>query len=1021
LWFEMNKHSFFLFDRQDYELLKLVNLIIEDINKAGHLASLFDPALHPHGIKELAASREVRIAHAVMRLLGSLEVGRGSDRIEALRSLHDEVLSASPGHMPRNTARALLQIMKELVRAHGDTHRQLKFAHDFRMTASGKPRLVRAQLEKYHLIEMPEKWNQLAFDDHVHDVSTKGRKTPTHLIMDAWIKGIRELTVIYYNHVRPETAAELMEAAEIMGLNVRIGVSLIARFRNRYVHFIWTPRGFSDARDFLAFLKSEKMVDLFAEGKEVSCYQQQYVLNVLDRFNSTHGIAIKEKYGVSIPPLSREEFLAFVGYGQISLLHLGEFIYSYLEPLLVEKMTELRVRYRESAAEEKKQIEEYAGKLQHFDSEAIVEQYLRPLHNPSLPNPNQPGEQADTPAMLSQDPEALLSRLRNIHSGCRITLNLTGLELEDVLELLYECRGMITHLELFNLKDFDSGKTPDLKGITDLMIALNEGDVIGLKRIIKQLITRAEACETDDRVENLRKILHDIEGFRGAYRRTSLKGRIGSDSTGRSRHLHGMGFAVLDTLPSSAQRKLRREKGTAGRKIPVKVRSLLRITRIPAGGPSQQEMRWARIARKFLLPGFKREETWIADKEDVSFGSPGNLITLGGFRTDIDPLLLLAPPERVASHRLNWAYLNTGLKNGLKVTAGFTPAFLTFLWTKDWWLLGYFGAVIWFAITGFRNILQSVLGGGGVRRSPLLRWNDYVSWERISDSLLFTGFSVPLLDYLVKTVIFDRGFGITTATAPAILYTGIAFSNGLYLSSHNLLRGLPRAAVVGNFFRSILSIPVALTMNAAAGGLLVAAGVSGVDIILQKWAAIVSKGASDCVAGFIEGLADRAVNIQIRLEDYRLKLRQIFEAFSRMELHFPDDDILQLMESPEKFIYRLESQEKRLKRVVIINALDMLYFWMYQPRARSALSILLGGMGREELLFVLRSQLVLGLQREISILFIEGMVGENFSKALAFFLDRSAPYLKGLEDLVENCSSVEAVVSHTPGASLTDD
>jgi hypothetical protein len=142
-----------------------------------------------------------------------------------------------------------------------------------------------------------------------------------------------------------------------------------------------------------------------------------------------------------------------------------------------------------------------------------------------------------------------------------------------------------------------------------------------------------------------------------------------------------------------------------------------------------------------------------------------------------------------------------------------------------------------------------------------------------------------------------------------------------------------------------------LTMN-------VAAGVSGVDIILQKWAAIVSKGASDCLAGFIEGLADRAVNIQIRLEDYRTRLRQVFEDFSRMELHFPDDDILQLVESPDKFIYRLESHEKRLKRVVIINTLDMLYFWMYQPRVRSALAIILRGMGREEPLIVLRSQLV---------------------------------------------------------------
>ena len=84
------------------------------------------------------------------------------------------------------------------------------------MASSGKPRIVRAELEKYHLLEMPEEWNQLAFDHHVHDANTKGRKSPTHLVMDAWIKGVRFLTVVYYNYVEPKVAEELLEAATIL-------------------------------------------------------------------------------------------------------------------------------------------------------------------------------------------------------------------------------------------------------------------------------------------------------------------------------------------------------------------------------------------------------------------------------------------------------------------------------------------------------------------------------------------------------------------------------------------------------------------------------------------------------------------------------------------------------------------------------------------------------------------------------------------------------------------------------------
>ena len=169
--------------------------------------------------------------------------------------------------------------------------------------------------------------------------------------------------------------------------------------------------------------------------------------------------------------------------------------------------------------------------------------------------------------------------------------------------------------------------------------------------------------------------------------------------------------------------------------------------------------------------------------------------------------------------------MNTRLKNSLKVLIGFVPALATFALTKDWWVLAYGGAFIWFGITGLRNILQSVLGGGGLRRSPLLRWNSYVSWDRLTDSLLYTGFSVPLLDYLVKTVILDRGCGITTATHPYTLYTVMALANGVYLSSHNALRGFPRAVIAGNFFRSVLSIPIAIAFNSVAAAVLTAAGV----------------------------------------------------------------------------------------------------------------------------------------------------------------------------------------------------
>jgi len=401
-----------------------------------------------------------------------------------------------------------------------------------------------------------------------------------------------------------------------------------------------------------------------------------------------------------------------------------------------------------------------------------------------------------------------------------------------------------------------------------------------------------------------------------------------------------------------------------------------------------------------VFMGSRKTHDWIVEQVSARFTGKGNVITLGGVQKHADNgFSLTSNGSRKKARRLSWRYLNTGLKNILKIFIGFVPAFATFALTKDWWFLAYFGAFIWFGITGLRNILQSVLGGGGIKRSPLLRWNDYVKWERLADSLLFTGFSVPLLDYVAKTLILSRGFGITAASDPVALYGFMALTNGLYLCSHNIFRGLPKGAVYGNLFRSILSIPVALFFNWATAGILVAFQVPGVEDILQKWAAVISKGASDLVAGIIEGLADRYQNIRARIRDYRTKMGQIFETYARLELLFPETKTTEILKSPGKLSVAKSSEIRDLGKVIIIFSLDLLYFWMYQPRAGSALKVILKSLTREERRILVRSQQILARQKKISLLIVSGLLGKNFSKALSFYLDCSRGYLEALKKM----------------------
>ena len=997
-----------LFDPRDHELLDIVNEVLAHDSPSVHAKKRFYPAFHPRGIKEMAESRGLRMAYAAVRLIDSMSTGPSEERLVSLRSLRDEVLSAASGPLPINTARVLLQIMKELVRAHGDRPRQLQLAHDFRTTAAGKPRMVRRQMRLHHLLEMPEEWNQLAFDDHVHDANTKGRKTAAHLIMDAWIKGIRRIRVIYYNHIEPKNAAELMEAAQIMGITLRIGIEFPARFRNHYVQLIWVPHGFPDAQAFLCFLAEENVMALMDEGRKVSDYQQAHIIETLEVFNRSHRLHINTELGIELPPLDIRDFIDFVGPGQASLVHLGRFIHHRLLPLMARRVADLQAGWDRLPPKEQESARVLIAAMDRLEAPDIIEKYLKPEMTPAMSNPVTPDNSRPKPPLLALSPEELLDRLAQLHSGYHITMNLTDLRAEDVLEILYDCQGHITRLEIFNLKDHTNGKTDHLPDIHRLQQAINQGNTVVLKRFTRDLIERLEKIqppETAERVEKLRAILHDMATFQAFYKGTSLKSRIGSDSTGSTRGFHGMGLAIVDTLPPAARREVHRDAGTSRTLIPMHITTYPRKTYIPRA-QGRSIAKWLdRLPEFIILPdglGTAVRRDWVFEEDSTRMQTPGNIVTLGGLRPETGNGFLRSSHSPRDQDKNGGGYLNSRLKNILKVLLGFLPAFFTFALTKDWWLLAYGGALIWFAITGVRNILQSVLGGGGWRRSPLLTWNDYVSWDRLTDSLLFTGFSVPLLDYLVKTVLLDRGFDINTATAPVALYSIMALVNGVYLSTHNLFRGLPREAVIGNFFRSILSIPVALGINIIVGTAIGWTGRTGIESILQKWAAIISKAASDLVAGFIEGGADRITNIRTRQRDYEDVLGRLFDAYAQLELLHPETQALETFESPDPPANRPDTDAADLEKVVTIAVLDLLYFWMYQPRSRSAMRSVLARLSEDERKILDNCHHLLKRQRDICQMFMDGIIGRNFSRPLAFFLERSGEYHETWSKIIRN-------------------
>ena len=106
-----------------------------------------------------------------------------------------------------------------------------------------------------------------------------------------------------------------------------------------------------------------------------------------------------------------------------------------------------------------------------------------------------------------------------------------------------------------------------------------------------------------------------------------------------------------------------------------------------------------------------------------------------------------------------------------------------------------------------------------------------------------------------------------------------------------------------------------------------------------------------------------------------------------------------MLHSPKIFIETINYEARDLEKAFIVNALDLMYFWMYQPRARKALQEIVGDMSTEEWLILYRSQLILKRYKEISQIFVDGLVGKYFSKPLAFYLERYEDYLAGMAQI----------------------
>lgn len=725
---------------------------------------------HPQGVNRWFKRRRISIAESYLRVVRDLDSRHAVARLEALRTLANAAFHSTNLDYPLNTARVQIALIKQCVKHRNDKRRQLELLYDFSMSTRGQHQVIRKLCDELNIVELPEKGMTLAdhsygWDTHVHDTATSGRKNPTQLVIDAFIKGISRITVAYGSRSDIEMMSEAVEAGSLLGVEVRLALEFSVMEGEKRYHFHALLPELRNAEEIRSFFAGhEQDLGWFFEGLDINRSNRlDAARQLLEDFNREHLPAINEGFPESplyrLEPLTMEEFLASMPSTSITRLHLAEFLYAKYRPILRNRVWLFKV-LREKARHEAETAAD--GQQQAADRKArkknrkLYEEFysnlrdeLRDLSPDVLLTRYFEGPRTIEYRSRFEEIDSISRALRN--AGMRIRI-LHPMEhgIKEACDLLSLHADALDELELYNTQDAYARPASELQAFGEFINRLN--------------------------------------GERLAQGKPVLVPVCGSDATGRNPKVPGMGFIFEDAITG----RLRTRYIERHLSLHPLVAALVRSKGMPVNAED--------VARTPRL---------------ICMGKEGARPYEG--ESDMIPL------PRV------WRYSNPVFKNLVRTGIGFLVA------TE---FIGVWYAMLWLGITAFRNSIADLVSSRGTRLS---QWKlRSINFDNVAQSLFWTGFSVPILGF-VKT-----GFDAVWPWQHEgmlfnfVKFFFISFSNGLYLASHNTLRGFDRSVVRANFFRSVIAWPLA-TAFAPLGDLL------RIPSIVQ------TKIWSDVVAGFIEG------------------------------------------------------------------------------------------------------------------------------------------------------------------------
>ena len=307
------------------------------------------PPSHPAGFVREMKKRRISIVESYLVIIRYLESEHHRERIQALRLLGEQTSHAKNLTMPLNTARVQIALMKEAIKSRDNKRRQLECLHDFTVSSFGQPSVIRSRLDDLGVIEVPETGQRLAdmdlgWDLHVHDNSSYGRKTPSQLVIDAFIKGISEITVAFNQLDSRGNIEEVLAAGDILGVRVNIGAEFCVRAQDRRFHFMYLLPPVGTSAELAAFFERHgRALRPFLEG--LNGNQESRIASIhalIENFNAVHLPALNDGWEpgsvYALPALDLAAVDEIVPMESLNRMSLGELLYSRWKPVLLRRV-----------------------------------------------------------------------------------------------------------------------------------------------------------------------------------------------------------------------------------------------------------------------------------------------------------------------------------------------------------------------------------------------------------------------------------------------------------------------------------------------------------------------------------------------------------------------------------------------------------------------------------------------------------------------------------------------------------